>query len=517
MSPSKKNLPLLNANVSAFFYILGIVVAFLGRKVFIETLGSEYLGLSGLFTSMIYMLSLTELGVGTSIIYALYKPLATGDHAQVKALMKLFQKIYMYIGITVGIIGTIIIPFLPFITKNIDLDTDVKFYFILFLINSVVSYFFTYNRSLLSADQRNYIIVIVDFVIFRVLVFIIQIVILLTIHSFATYIIIQILGTVSANLCLTYIVKKKYSYLNKLESTNIHPQVINNIKKNTIGNVLSKLAAVIVTSTDNMLIAAFVNINAVGLLVNYTLITESLWSFVRQIFDSITGSIGIHGITSNYEERWKVYKRVLFVAFSLVYVLGVGLIVCINPFISIWIGNKYLLPGLTVLLIIANMLMKIYRITNLKFIDAYGLAWHLKAKPIVEIILNIFLSFLFLAKFKLGINGVLLGNIISSVATVLWWEAYGVYRWALNQSFKKFLTLTFQHSVILLIGCGSAYFISSFISLEGFYALILKGLAGEAVAIIIFHMVFRKNEDWIFMRNIGGNAFRGMKKRLNLH
>ncbi|EMF0473623.1 transporter, partial [Enterococcus faecium] len=233
-----------------FIYILRIVIQFVGRSFFIYFLGAKYLGLNGLFTNILSFLSLAELGIGSSIIYSLYKPLAQKDESKVKALMNLYKKTYEFIGIFIGIVGVLIIPLLPLFIKN---STDIPHmyrYYVLFLLNSVLSYFFTYKRSLAIADQKNYLVAINDFA-FLFFMNIVQVIALYFYSNFTLFLIVQILFTLFSNINISRTVDKRYSYLKEKDVISLDKQTKDEVKKNVIGNMSSKIGGVIVMGTDN--------------------------------------------------------------------------------------------------------------------------------------------------------------------------------------------------------------------------------------------------------------------------
>lgn len=242
-------------------------------------------------------MSLAELGIGSSIIYSLYKPLAQKDESKVKALMNLYKKTYEFIGIFIGIVGVLIIPLLPLFIKN---STDIPHmyrYYVLFLLNSVLSYFFTYKRSLAIADQKNYLVAINDFA-FLFFMNIVQVIALYFYSNFTLFLIVQILFTLFSNINISRTVDKRYSYLKEKDVVSLDKQTKDEVKKNVIGNMSSKIGGVIVMGTDNILISTFVNLTAVGIYSNYSLIVTSVQNLCKQITNSITASVGNFAVSN---------------------------------------------------------------------------------------------------------------------------------------------------------------------------------------------------------------------------
>lgn len=506
MKKSRLEYSILNSSISMFIYILRLLIQFVARSFFIHYLGAEYLGLNGLFSNILSFLSLAELGIGTSIVFSLYKPLAENDEKHIVSLMRLYKKAYEMIGIAIGIIGLIIIPLLPFIIKdsnNIEM-TNVYLYYILFLMNSVVSYFFTYKRSLIIADQKNYLVALNDFV-FLFVLNVIQIICLYLFKNFTIFLVTQIAFTLIGNISISIITDKKYPFLKKVSPDKIEPELKQEIKKNVIGNMSSKLGGVIVMGTDNILISGFVGLTAVGIYSNYSLIIVSIQNLCKQITNSITASLGNFAISGERERAFDLFKRHLFVNHSLIYFSSIILLIVINPFISIWIGSEYVLSDVTIFLIIFNYVIQVYRNTNFIFIESFGLYWEQRYKPVIEAMMNLVLSLIFLMGFGLGINGVLLGTIFSSLGFVVWFEGFVIFKNALNRPFKAFVKL-FVRYILELLCSGlivKKIMIILFSRNNGVLFLVFEVFITGLISLIIYIFLYRKRTEFQFVLSVG--------------
>jgi len=247
-------------------------------------------------------------------------------------------------------------------------------------------------------------------------------------------------------------VRKLYPFLSKkIESEHLDEKTKDTLKKNTIGNLSSKIGSVVVSGTDNIFISSFIGIGTVGLYSNYVLIINSIRGLCGQITNSITSSIGNAGVYGNDELNKRIFERHNFVNFSLTFFSSVILVVTINPFISLWVGNDYELSTNTVFLIILNFIILMLRNSSIVFIDALGLAWQQRWKSVIEALMNVTLSFIFLLVFKLGINGVLLATTLSSLLTVCWIEPFVVYKHGLHSSFINYLKIFIKQIISLII------------------------------------------------------------------
>ncbi|WP_407856663.1 lipopolysaccharide biosynthesis protein [Enterococcus hailinensis] len=511
MKKSRLEYSLINSSISLFIYVIRLIIQFIARSFFINYLGAQYLGLNGLFNNILSFLSLAELGIGTSIVFSLYRPLAENDKKHIVSLMRLYKKAYEMIGVVIGILGMLIIPTLPFIIKDSNIEMHkVYMYYILFLINSVASYFFTYKRSLIIADQKNYLVVLNDFV-FLLFMNIVQILGLYLFKNFAFFLIVQILFTLIGNISISIITDKKYPFLKSINPDIIEPELKQEIKKNVIGNMSSKLGGVIVMGTDNILISGFVGLTAVGIYSNYSLIIVSIQNLCKQITNSITASLGNFAVSGNKNRGNILYKNHLFINHTLVYFFSILTFSLINSFVSIWVGKNYLLPQLTVALIILNFIIQVYRNTNIVFIESFGLYWQQRYKPVIEAGLNLVVSMVLLIVFRMGINGVLIGTIISSICFVFWFELYIVSIYALETSIKNVLfsylryVMHLAFSIIIVSNCTKFLFINFDSNILTF---LLKGLLSFLLASLLYVILYYRSNEFKFILDIVKKIFR---------
>lgn len=512
MKKSRLEYSILNSSMSMFIYILRLLIQFVARSFFIHYLGAEYLGLNGLFSNILSFLSLAELGIGTSIVFSLYKPLAEQDEKHIVSLMRLYKNAYELIGVAIGVIGLAIIPLLSFIIKdsnNISMNS-IYLYYVLFLTNSVVSYFFTYKRSLIIADQKNYLVSLND-VLFLFISNLIQILCLYLFKNFAIFLIIQILFTLIGNISISIITDRKYSFLKEVKPEQIEADLKQEIKKNVIGNMASKLGGVIVMGTDNILISGFVGLTSVGIYSNYSLIIVSVQNLCKQITNSITASLGNFAVSGNKERANQLYDNHLFINHTLIYFFSVMMFSLINPFISLWVGEKYILSMTTVVLIMINFIIQVYRNTNIIFIESFGLYWQQRYKPIIEAGMNLFVSLILLLTFRMGINSVLIGTIISSIGFVFWFEIHVVTHYALQASMRSKIVKYLKYFSQLTISVFIVYTLNIYLLMNfetNLCSLILKGLIIFLVSLTIYIVMYFKTNEFKFVINVTKRVFR---------
>lgn len=483
---------LKNSSAVLVGQMLSMGLSFLTRTVFMYSLSRDYLGLNGLFTSFLSLLSLSELGIGTAITYALYKPLATGDEEQISALMNLFSKAYRIIGTVIAIAGVLLYPFIDFFVKDIPDVSHIGVIYGMFLANTALSYFFSYRRTLITADQRDWINTVNQSV-FLILQNVLQILLLLLTKEYLLYLAAQIVCTVLANAMIFRKSDRLYPFLRRNRDKRVSPETFRSIRKNVGAMLMHQISSVIVTGTDNMLIA-WANISLLANYTNYTLITQTLTTILRQIFSAVTASLGNLVATEDVSHQRRLYGRIFFVNFWLYGFFAAALGVLLDPFIMAWAPDGYLLSGTTTLLIVVNFYLFGMRRTNIMYIDACGLFWPLRFKGIAEAAVNLVASFFFLAVLHMGIDGVLLGTVVSSLTTNFWWEPLVVIRRQLQEKLSRYFLKYFAFTLLALAGYALARWLCTFIPGSGWMAFFVKGVVSTISINLLFAAVLWRTD-----------------------
>ena len=447
----------LNMGVSGGSAILKIILGFVSRTIFIHILGTELLGLNGLLTSVLVTLSLAEMGIGNAIVYSLYHPISTGNWAIVKSIMKLYRTIYRVLACIVLVIGISLIPFLPLIAgKSIE---NLTLYYCILLFNSVVSYLLTYNRSLIIANERNYIVATVDFLSYLATV-LLQIITLFFWKNYSCYLILQVVFTIVGNIVLTIIVRKNYyGKFDNLKTSKIPDSVIRKLKRNVIGTFANKVGDVVVNGTGNILISMFINLITVGLYSNYQLVISSVQSVMFNISNAMTSTIGnIVAINKDGEGGTKLFFKHQFMNYTMVFFASAFILGSLPYFIKLWIGGRYLMPNYVIIMMVEIFVINSLRFTCLVFIDAYGLAYEQRLKPFLEAALNLSLSIILLVLFKMGILGILISAAVTSFFVATVYEAYVVFHFGFKKNVILFYKRYFRIILEITLNLSIVYF-----------------------------------------------------------
>lgn len=484
---------IINSVVGTMTQIFTLVITFVMQLVFIKTLGAQYLGANGLFSNLLSFISFAELGIGAAITVALYKPLAEGDNDGLGALMGLYAKVYRTIGVSIIILGSVVSIWLPNFVKDESTIPNVRLMFLLFVISSAVTYFYAYARQLYLADQKSYKVVLNQFV-FRFAQSVIQIAILIMYHNYFGYLITMIVCNFIANFVLHRTAEKEYPFLKNKSNIKLEASVISGIKKNVLGTVTSKIGWTLSFATDNILISKFLGLATVGVFSNYSLITQGLTGLVAQVTAGVTAGIGNLNVTENEEKKVGIYKKYAIVVSIVALVVSVLFMICVQDFIAFFFSAKYVLPELTVLLISINLGLNIIRQINLNFCSAMGLYWNLKYKSLIEAFINLFSSFLLVKYTNLGLNGVLIGTMVSHLSINLWWEPWIVFKYGFNRTDIMGLKITMQYSLLTIGLLLTAFYVGMINPTGDFIQFLMRAMGGLIGISITFVLVHLKSE-----------------------
>lgn len=487
-----------NIKFGLIFQLSGLLVSFFTRKVFVLVLTQEYLGLNGTFSSILSMLSLAELGIGSAITFSLYKPLAEQDEGQIAAVMSLFRRAYRAIGIAVALLGCAIAPLLPMIIRDMPDIPHIYFIYFLFVLNASLSYFYVYKQSLIIADQRRYITTACHFIV-TMLLQIGQALVLWFTGNYFAYLWLRIGATLLENLILSRIAARLYPYLEEKKSASLDLRTKKGIIKNTKAMIIHKIASIVVFGTDNLLISYFVSVVAVGLYSNYLMITNMLTSIYGQFFSALTASIGNLGVTGDTRQVLIVFRRINFGGSWLYGFSAVCLAVLLNPFIELWLGADYLFSQGIVCLIAVNFYVTGMRQATMTFREAEGLYWYDRYKAIAESIVNLVISAILAVPF--GVAGIFIGTFISTMTTCFWIEPLVLFKYAFRASVKPFFRDYAVNTLVTALTMAAVWYICEMLPGAGLPLFIAKmavcAVAGNLSYLLAYH---RREEFQYFVK-----------------
>lgn len=480
--------------------VVMLLFPFVIRTILIKHLGSDYLGLSSLFTSILQVLNLTELGFSSAIVYSMYKPLAEKDTKTICTLMNFYKKIYRIIGLIIIIFGMLLIPFLPKLIHGSYPETiNITILYLIYLFNTGVTYFlFAYKSSLLNADQRNDIINNVNTIVGSVQ-YIMQIIILIVFKNYYAYIIVQTLANIINNIAIAYITSKYYP--NYTCAGDLSNNQKKDIKKRVFGLMIQKICQTTRNSFDSIFISAFFGLNIVAIYNNYYSIMFALNSLVSIILTSMLASIGNSIAREKIEKNYNDLTKFDFGYMWLSGWLSICLFCLFQPFMKIWMGNNYLLDYSSVILFCLYFYaLKMGDIRSL-YVEAMGLWFENRYRALMETFLNLVLNY-FLGR-VMGLNGIIIATFISLFLINFLYGSNIIFKYYFkNYSVWEYFKYHFKYfSVTAIIGVIT-FIICTYVPHNGIMKFILCGIICFVIPNLFYFIVYHKDKNFRYFKNL---------------
>ena len=447
-----KKKSVLNITASICSRAVLLVAALLVRRLLIQEIGNDVNGLDSLYSSIIGMLAVAELGVGRAIVYSMYRPIVEGDQAQVAALYGLYKRLYRIIGTVIFTAGLVIMPFLPGLIGDYrSLTVNVYSSFLLTLIAVTLSYLYSAKTSLIEAHKDNYITTLILGV-SNLLRYILQIFAILLFASYTVYLLCQILGTLVSWGLTEVVVRKRHGDLIRRKEK-VLPEVRDEVVKNTKAMFMHRIGNILVTSIDSLVISGFIGVMVLGKFTNYTYLGLVVGGTVGLFFTPVTSVVG-HLCAAGHPDETKKYFDYFY---CMNYVLGVvsflGYYAVIDEMVRLCFG-----PGLEVsraisFIITVNQFMNFMRRTTLLFRDASGSFYYDRWRPLLEGVVNFFLSLLFVIVFpeEYKVVGVIIATIITSLTIVFTIEPHIVFKYAFQMPARQFYIRNYSYIGIFVL------------------------------------------------------------------
>lgn len=476
-----------------------LILQFICRTIFIKTLGSEYLGLNGLFTNILTILSFAELGLGNAIVYNMYKPLAEKNNNEVSELLRLYKKCYNFIAILIFGVGILCIPFLNNLIGEVpDIKESIYLIYILFLLQSITSYFLTYRRSLISADQKEYMCSNAD-LIAEIIASILKIIVLLVFRNYIVFLLIQISRNIVANGILYIKSKKMYPAIDENRASNISKEKTKDIFKNVKDLMLYKISSTINSGTDNIIITKLIDLTTVGIASNYSLLIGAFNQILLKVMTSFTAGIGNLNAKDNIENREKVFYMLTFIVTWIYGFCTVMLVVFLNPFINIWIGSEYTLSILVVLALVFEFYISGVQYAGYNYAITTGLFKKAKWGAFISAILNVVLSIILGIKF--GVFGIFFATGLSRLLAQTWLDPYLVFEYEFKKSSSKYFIKFFRNFMFVIFNLSICYLIFSNIAINSIVSLFIYAIICAILSNVIFIILFFKTWEFKDMIN----------------
>lgn len=491
-----------NIAYGIMYRIIAILLPFVVRTVILYIMGADYVGLNSLFTSILSFLSLAELGVGSALVYSMYKPIAEDDNETICALLGLYKKLYRYIGTIILVIGVALIPFLKYLVKS-DCPTDINLYilYVIYIFNTIISYWlFAYKQSLLIAFQRSDIISKRSMAI-QLSMYVMQIIVLIIFRNYYAYIIWLPISTVITNLVNSIIVDRMFPQY-KCKGK-ISKDLEQSIKKKVTALFGTKANAIVMHAADNIVISAFLGLTMVGKYGNYYYIMNSIIGIMTIIYNSLTAGLGNSLETESLNKNYRDFNVLSFLNSWIVMFCTTSLVVLYQPFMRIWVHEKLMFKmDMVILLGIYFYIYQIRRIV-LTYKDAAGIWWEDRYRPYIMMAVNL-VGNLLMVQF-IGINGVVLSTIIGMLIS-LPWENYTVFKYIFKcSSFHYYIKL--MKYICLTIICSATTWLISCIFPDGVIGLFFKAVCCIIIPNVLYWFAFRNTHEFTDTKEMIWNRY----------
>lgn len=490
----------INAKRNGFWGMIsraiGLLLPFLSRTVIIKVLGAEYLGLNGLFSSILTVLNLTELGVGSAIVYSMYKPIATEDDELVCALLNLYRKIYKAIGVSIIIIGMILMPFIQYLVSG-DIPSDVNLYILfgLYILNTAVSYLlFAYKKSLIHACQRDDVTSKLT-IITDIVLNISQIIFLLVTHNYYWFIILQICAGLVSNFVNSYYADKLFPQYKCYGE--ISKELSADIKKRITGLMIIKVAAISRNALDSIIVSVFLGLQTVAMYNNYYYIINSVSSILLVLTNAIAAGVGNSVAIESKSKNLNDMRMINFLYMMITGLCSACLVSMYQPFMRIWVGEKLMFSEFIMLLFTLYFVLQKVGDVQAQYFDAAGLWWHGKMRGIIEALFNLVLNVLL--GYYFGVIGIVSATILTIIFINFPLSTFYTFKYYFVRDMFSFM---FEQVfiVIKIIACSAlCYYLTNFIPngsniLMKVICLGGKGCVSVLIFIISFSILNIRNE-----------------------
>lgn len=486
--------------------IIQIVFPFIIRTIFIHSLGIEYLGLNSLFTAILQVLNLAELGVSSALVFSMYRPIVDNNTEKICQILNLYKRYYRIIGLVILLIGLFLVPIIPYVIKG-TVPTDINIY-IIYIMNlsaTVLSYWlFAYRNSLFVAHQRNDIISIISIVI-NIIQYAIQVVVLLSLKNYYAYLIITILSQIANNI-VTAILSKRY-----FPEYNPNGVVSSSEKKQIDSKVrdlfTSKIGGVINNSADSIVISSVLGLELLAVYQNYYYIISSIMAMFNIFFAACTAGIGNSLIVNSKEQN----KELLY---NLNHIVFLGICFCCTcfvsmcqPFMQLWVGGKYELPFPFVILFAVYLFSEEAPRTLIVFKDAGGIWKQDRFRPLISACVNLTLNII-LTPF-VGLYGIIISTISAMLFVSFPWVILNINKRLFPIGIRKYISRILCYLAVIIISVLISYTICFYIHFSSIIvSLLIRMLISGAISLCSFCIVFRKTDENVYLMNNIRNAIR---------
>lgn len=503
MSESRTKNVIRNTGAGIGVRLLTLLLNFVLKTVFIKVLGIQYTGVSSLFTDVLTILSFAELGIGSAITYALYKPVAENDELQIIKLMNFYRKAYRLVAITVFAVGFALAPFLGFFVKDVpDIKESITVIYVLYLVNTASSYLLIYKSAILVAKQKKYVISAIEGI-SSMLRLVIESILIVIYRQFILYMLVEILFTILQNFLIGIRADKEYQFEKLEKKAKLDNGEVRKILTDVQALAMYQISGVVLAGTDSVVISAFLGTSLVGYISYYKLIVNQIARILIQFFDAMNPSVGNMAVQGDSGKQYTLFKKTNFAIFWLLCICCTGLVVCLNPLVEVWLGEEYVLPMSIVIVLTADFfvtnmirIVAVFRTSNGLFVQG-------KYRPVIMAVINVVLSVVLVRPF--GMLGVLLATVMSRLLTQVWFDPWLVYRNVFNKDKAKsgvweYYGVYIGYVLTITVSAAISMFAADCVAellpkANGMLALIILAILCVVISTVVVLVLWGRSED----------------------
>ena len=479
--------------------IITSLISFVSRTIFIYCLGEGYLGISGLFSSVLGVLSFAELGIGVAINFSLYKPVANRDTEKIKAYMHAYKIAYRYIACIIAVIGLILVPFLHYLVKDPGDVGNITVYYLIYLFNTVTSYFVSYKFSLVNAEQKNFIYTNAH-LLMSVTSTILQIIVLLLYKNYLIYLLISSAFGLVQKVIISQYFNHLYPYLREKSDMRLTEEEKKTLSTKVKALLMHKIGSVSVHQTDNIIVSSFISTTMVGLLSNYNLLINTVNSVISILFNSVVGSLGNLVAQESKERQYDVFCKYRFLAFWFYGFSSVALGILMTPFIMLWLGEKMVVDQTVIKLILVNYYMIGHRVCLNNIKSAAGIFEIDKYIALIQAIVNLIVS-IALVK-AIGLPGVYIGTIVQGTISTVF-KPILCYKPLFNKDCRYYFQDSFKYAFAVIVAYEICEGISRCVLYEVTFArFFVMMFAVTIIPNALFYCLFKNRNEFCYFKNI---------------
>lgn len=502
MSDTRTGNSIKNSGATIFGRAATLVMEFVLRTVLIKTLGIEYGGVSSLFTDILQVLSLMELGLGSAIVFALYKPLAQQDFSRINALMHFYKTAYNMIAAGVFLLGLCFIPFLNAIVTDVpNIKEDIRVIFMLYVAASSCSYLVVYKETLIRASQQSRVAVRIEMTV-QIIFMGLESLALFLFHEYMIYLVLRVVTYLVRNLLISREVKKRFPQVNFGSKERLGEKDRQKLMRDIGAMALYKVSGVVLNGTDSIIISAFLSTSMVGIMGHFRMLSNCITNLTNKVWAAVLPSVGNLAAVDRENKQYRVFMKANFASYLFSGFCSIAMFHLMNPLVTVWLGAEYTVSTATAFAIAFNIYLFLTILPFQTFRDANGLFVQGKYRPVIMSVINIVLSLLLVKPW--GLFGVLIATPISRVATQTWFDPYVVYKHVFKRSPAPYYREFAFHS-LLTLGLGAV--IWALLELSGVGGGLLRLLLGGVVCVVIplsvYCLLFRKNQQFVQLVEYG--------------